>query len=291
MILVIFNFIIFIIMFIANYFDQSLTIELYTEFGFSSNYLIGQNARVMGTTIYYSPFKLTTMFTHMYIHAGAFHIISNMFFLYLVGVPLEGKVGSWVFMGIYIISGIFASLFSAVFSINASGYFGLNPVTIGVGASGAIFGVLGAFVATYPNERIWFPLIIVRKWPVWVIAGIYFVVETLIAISSPQDHIGHFAHIGGFIGGLFFAPLLKRLQVTRDETRAMDTLDFEFLEKFAKSYKQKDILDKIKKETEVEIRDIWLQEFMKSIKCPDCGKKLNVKPHLAKCSCGFKIKY
>ena len=278
-------------MFAVSFFEPEMTYDIFAEFGFSSNYLIGQNARLGSNIIYFTPIKLTTVFTHMYIHGGAFHILSNMFFLYLVGVPLEGKIGSWVFMAIYIISGIFASLFSGLFSIYAGSYFALNPETIGVGASGAIFGILGAFVATYPNEKIWFPLIIIRKWPVWVIAGIYFMVETIIVFANPQDHIGHFAHIGGFIGGLLFAPLIKRFKAVQDETRALDTLDFDFLEKYAKNYKQKDILDKIKNETEPEIRNLWLQEFMSTIKCPECGKKLNVKPHMAKCVCGFKIKY
>jgi hypothetical protein len=71
----------------------------------------------------------------------------------------------------------------------------------------------------------------------------------------------------------------------------MDTLDFEFLEEQAKSYRQKELLDKIKKENEPEIRQLWLQEFVGTIKCPECGKKLQVKPHVAKCSCGFKMKY
>ena len=110
--------------------------------------------------------------------------------------------------------------------VYAGGVFGLNPGYIGIGASGAIFGILGAFVATYPGEKILFPLIIIRKYPVWVIAGIYFFIETLIAISAPNDHVGHFAHIGGFVGGLFFAPVIKRLKTTHEETRALDTLDF-----------------------------------------------------------------
>ena len=86
-------------------------------------------------------------------------------------------------------------------------------------------------------------------------------------------------------------PLVKKLQVTHDETRALDTLDVEFLEQFATNYRLKEMLDRIKKEDEPEIRNTWLLEFMSKIKCPECGKKLSVKPHVAKCKCGFKIKY
>jgi membrane associated rhomboid family serine protease len=291
MILVIFNFVIFILMFGTLYFNTDLTIDVFTEFGFSANYLVGKSAGVWTYTIDYTPWKLTTIFTHMYIHSGPFHIISNMFFLFLVGVPLEGKIGSWVFMAIYFVSGVFASIFSGLFSLYAADVFNLSPYTIGIGASGAIFGVLGAYVATYPNDKILFPLIIIRKYPVWVIAGIYFFLETVLASAGTNDHVGHFAHIGGFVGGLFFAPVIRRIKFVRDESRALDTLDLEVLEGLAKTYRQKELLDKIKKETEADIRQLWLQEFIGTIKCPECGKKLQVKPHAAKCSCGFKMKY
>ncbi len=292
MILVIFNFIIFFVMFIGSYFDPNfpnVLIDVYGSFGFAPNYLIGQDSFYAD----FSPFLVGTIFTSMFIHSyfSFFHIIMNMVFLLFLGMPFEEKVGPWVFMAIYFVAGIFGSLFTAMFSLLTGGMLAQHPAVIGIGASGAIFGILGAFIATYPNEKILFPLILIRKWPVWLIAGIYFGIETLIAASEPRDHVGHFAHIGGFIGGLFFIPLIRKFQTVHDSARAMDTLDFEQLERFATNYKLKDIVERIKKEDEPEVRNVWLEEFMKNIKCPDCGKKLMVKPHLAKCECGFKVKY
>ena len=135
-------------------------------------------------------------------------------------------------------------------------------------------------------------MIIIRKWPVWLIAGIYFGIETIIAAADPEDTVGHYAHIGGFIGGLFFIPLINRIKTTSEKVAELETLDYDQLEKFAKTNKLKDILEKIKKEDEKDIRQVWLEEFMKNVKCPECGKKLEVRPGRAKCTnCGFKIKF
>jgi membrane associated rhomboid family serine protease len=289
MVLVIFNFVIFFIMFFGVQTGAVSIWEIYENFAFSSNYLIGKGSAIAP----FSSWKVLTIFSHMFIHSyfTFLHIIMNMVFLLFLGIPFEEKVGPWVFIAVYFIAGVCGSLFTALFDFAGGGAFGGNPAGIGVGASGAIFGVLGAFVALYPKEKIMFPLIIIRKWPVWVIAGIYFGIETMVTLSGQQDGIGHFAHIGGFLGGLLCVPLLKKIQVTHQETRALDTLDFDSLEQFATDYKLKDMLEKIKKEDEPEIRETWLQEFLKNISCPECGKKLTVKGHTAKCTCGFKIKY
>jgi len=281
-------------MFFAIYFEVVPLYEIYSDFSFSSNYLVGKNAFVGPVTIQYSPVKLFTIITHMYIHSynNLLHLIMNMVFLLFLGIPFEEKVGPWVFMGIYFIAGIFASLFSGFFDLVGGSAFGLDPNGVSVGASGAIFGVLGAYVALYPRDKILFPLILIKKWPVWLIAGIYFGIETLIAASSPEDHVGHFAHIGGFMGGLFFVPLINRFKAAHETARAMDTLDFATLEKLATNYKLKDMLERIKNEDEKEVQQVWLEEFMKNVKCPECKKKLMVKPGKAKCSnCGFVIKY
>jgi membrane associated rhomboid family serine protease len=277
-------------MFFGVYTNAVSLTEIYANFSFSSNYLVGKGSVIVGD---FQPYLVFTVVTHMFIHSyfNLLHIIMNMVFLLFLGIPFEEKVGPWVFMAIYYIAGIFASVFTAVFEIVGGSAFGLDPSGFGVGASGAIFGVLGAFVALYPREKIMFPLILIRKWPVWLIAAIYFGIETMLAASAPRDHVGHFAHIGGFIGGLFFVPIVNKFKKTHEDARKLDSLDFEFFEQFATNYKLKDILERIKKEDEPEIRQTWIEEFMSKIECPECGKKLTVKPRSAKCSCGFKVKY
>jgi membrane associated rhomboid family serine protease len=292
MILVIFNFIIFFIMFLGVFYDPqypNTLVDIYGSFGFAPNYLVGKSSYIAD----YSPALISSIFTHMFIHSyfSFFHILMNMIFLLFLGMPFEEKVGPWVFMAIYFISGLFGSIFTALFALLTGGALGQDPAIIGIGASGAIFGILGAFIGAFPGEKILFPLILIRKWPIWMIAAIYFGIETLLAIQSVRDGVGHFAHIGGFIGGLFFIPLIRKFQSVHDKARALDTLDFNQLEKFATNYKLKDILERVKREDEPEVRDVWLEEFLKNIKCPECGKKLMVRPHLARCTCGFKIRY
>ena len=148
MILVIFNFVIFFIMFFGVYFDAVPLVEIYGNFGFSSNYLIGKASKMAD----YSSVKIFTIFTHMFIHSyhSLLHIIMNMVFLLFLGIPFEEKVGPWVFMSIYFISGIFGSLFTAIFDLVGGGAFGLDPGRVGVGASGAI---LVSWVHLWPCIR------------------------------------------------------------------------------------------------------------------------------------------
>jgi membrane associated rhomboid family serine protease len=288
MILVIFNFIIFFIMFIGVQTNAVSIWEIYESFAFSSNYLIGKGSAIAP----FSSWKIFTIFTHLFIHSyfTFLHIIMNMVFLLFLGIPFEEKVGPWVFMTIYFIAGLSGSLVTALFDFVGGGLGG-NPAGIGVGASGAIFGVLGAFVALYPREKIMFPLILIRRWPVWLIAAIYFGIETLVTVRGQADGIGHFAHIGGFVGGLFFIPVVNKFKKTSEASAELDRLDLDKLEEFATDYKLKEMLNKIRKEDTKEIRKVWLEEFLKSIDCPECGKKLTLKHNAAKCSCGFKIKY
>ena len=104
-----------------------------------------------------------------------------------------------------------------------------------------------------------------------------------------QQDVGSIAyHIGGFIGGLLFVPLVNKFKTAHETARAMDKLDLTKLEKLATNYKLKDMLERIRNEDEREIQQVWLEEFMKNVKCPECKKKLTVKPGKAKCkNCGF----
>jgi hypothetical protein len=168
----------------------------------------------------------------------------------------------------------------------------MYPYIISIGASGAIFGVLGAFVALYPKEKVWFPLIIIRPWPVWLIAGIYFGIETALAASARADGVGHFAHLGGLISALIIAPIIGKFKVEREKAIEEGKIDLNELRKLAKTVKLKDIYQKIKKEDKPEIRNVWIEEFMMIAKCPECGNKFKVKSGKAKCvKCGYKIKY
>ncbi len=304
LVLVLFEFIIFVILFVSEMIDEEILINIYNDLAYSDNYLIGKSAQYKYTVFPHNDFKILTIFTHLYLHGGPMHIISNMFFLVMLGIPFERKVGWKNFAIIFFLCGLFASLFSSFFTIYYGDVFDLSPGGVSVGASGAIFGILGAFIALYPNEKVWFPLIIIRPWPVWVIAFVYFGLETMLATSgfeletclaasgTDDAKIDHFAHLGGLLSALVIAPIIGKYKVEHEKAIEEGIVDMTVLRKLAKTSKLKDIYLKIKKEDKPEIRNVWIEEFMNMAKCPECGSKFKVKSGKAKCgNCGYKIKY
>ncbi len=286
--LVIFEFIIFMILFIANMSDDLSLGKIYIDLAFSENYLIGKAAYPF---LEYNDFKIFTFFTHMYLHKDALHILSNMLVLTLLGIPFERKIGSGYFIIIFYVSGILGSVISALFAVYSAEVFNLSAEGFSIGASGAIFGILGAFVALFPRDKVWFPLIIIRPWPIWLIAMIYFGFETILAAAGTGDHIGHFAHIGGLVSGVTVALIVGKFKAVRDEEIQKGIVDYRHLKRLATNNELKDIYLKIKDEDKPEIRNVWLEEFLTQAKCPKCGEKLIVKRSKAKCKCGYKIKY
>ncbi|MGD8814990.1 MAG: rhomboid family intramembrane serine protease [Anaerolineales bacterium] len=162
-----------------------------------------------------NPFAYIPIFTSMFLHGGWFHLISNMWILFIFGDNVEDRMGRLRYLIFYLVSGFAAGLTHVVFSSNS------NLPT--VGASGAIAGVLGAYMILFPRARVvtLIPLFIL-PWFVEIPAIIYLGVWFLSQISSgllsigamtPFGGIAWWAHIGGFLFGLLlvrvFAPRPK----------------------------------------------------------------------------------
>lgn len=124
------------------------------------------------------------LFTSMFIHANIFHILFNMYALYLLGAQAEGFFGKGKFLVIYILSGISGSLLSIL----------LNQGAVSVGASGAIFGILGALLYFGYNNRVYLGNTLVRE--------IVPVIIINLAFGFMMTGVDNFAHIGGLIGGI-----------------------------------------------------------------------------------------
>jgi len=134
------------------------------------------------------------LFTYMFLHGDFFHILFNMFVLWMFGRAVEESWGTREFLKYYFITGIGAGLFTLILSINS------NIPTIG--ASGAIFGILVAYALLFPDSiiYIWFLFPVKAKYLV-----IFFAVFELIAsIRYTPDGIGHFAHLGGMVVGYLY---------------------------------------------------------------------------------------
>jgi membrane associated rhomboid family serine protease len=156
------------------------------------------------------PFPLT-LFTAMFLHGGFLHLLGNMLYLWIFGDNVEDRLGHIKFLVLYLISGLGASLSHIIISPNST-----LPM---VGASGAIAGVLGAYLIEFPYARIstlvFFGFFVrLIRIPAFFVLGFWFILQLLYALPSSGAPIGGgvawFAHIGGFLIGIFLSIILKR---------------------------------------------------------------------------------
>lgn len=153
-----------------------------------------------------------TVFTSMFLHGGLLHLGGNMLYLWIFGNNIEEAMGHMRFFVFYFLSGIAAALTMAYMDPSSG-----IPM---VGASGAISGVLGAYMLLYPRARVTVlvPLLIIfypfRIAAVWVV-GIWFAMQLFSAtmISTDSPGVAWWAHVGGFVAGAMLTPFLKSAYV------------------------------------------------------------------------------
>ncbi len=158
------------------------------------------------------PFPWTVL-TAMFMHGGWLHIVGNMWFLWIFGDGIEDAVGHLRFLAFYLLSGLVAMMAQVLATPGAS-----EPI---VGASGAIAGVLGAYVLLYPATRVrclWILIIFVTfvDVPAWALLGIWFVSQFFVPLESGVAWV---AHVGGFVAGLAMVRLFlprRRLRRSSD---------------------------------------------------------------------------
>jgi membrane associated rhomboid family serine protease len=132
--------------------------------------------------------------TYMFLHGGLFHILFNMFVLWMFGCEIERTWGTREFVKYYFITGVGAGLFTFFLSFNS------HVPTIG--ASGAIFGILVAFALMFPDRLIYLYFLIPIK--AKYLVAFFAVIEFLASFRHTSDGIGHFAHLGGMIVGYIY---------------------------------------------------------------------------------------
>ncbi|MDP4172364.1 MAG: rhomboid family intramembrane serine protease [Bacteroidota bacterium] len=143
-----------------------------------------------------------TLITSMFMHGGIAHIFGNMIFLWVFGDNIENKLGHFRYLIFYLVCGVLASL-SHVFATSALGG---NMLIPSLGASGAISGVLGAYILLFPRRRVRVILFnILTVVPAIVALGIWFAFQLISGLGYLGSHEGgvaYAAHIGGFIAGV-----------------------------------------------------------------------------------------
>jgi len=151
------------------------------------------------------------LFGHMWQHTGYFHIIGNLIFLWVFGNAVCAKVGNVFYLPVYIGTGLVAAVVHLIFDARMS-----------IGASGAIFGIIGTYFLLYPFNSIkclfWFFVYVrrIRIAGIWIIL-LWIALNVLGAVSGYTGGAAYFGHIGGFVGGAILAIiLLKTKLVARD---------------------------------------------------------------------------
>ena len=138
--------------------------------------------------------------TYMFLHGNLLHLLFNMLALWMFGRELEVEWGSREFLKFYSICGLGAGL------VTLLAFWGKMTVTIG--ASGAIYGILLAFGMTFPNRYIFLWFLIPIKAKYFVI--LFGAVELLLSITSTSDGVAHLTHIGGLAAGFVYLRLADR---------------------------------------------------------------------------------
>ncbi len=153
----------------------------------------------------------TTLFTSQFLHGGWWHLISNMIYLWVFGNNIEDRLGHFKYLLFYLICGAIAAL--------CQWFIGMYSTIPSLGASGAISGVLGAYLIWFPQARITTLIFLgffvtTINIPALVIIGIFFVQNLISGFASLQaaanmsvetGGVAYWAHLGGFIVGSIFA--------------------------------------------------------------------------------------
>jgi membrane associated rhomboid family serine protease len=152
-----------------------------------------------------------TVFTSMFLHGDFMHLLGNMLYLYVFGNNVEDSMGHGRFIVFYLLCGVAAALMQTLMAPSST-----LPM---VGASGAISGILGAYLLLHPFAQIkllvpYFILFFIWV-PAWLMLGVWFLFQLLEALMTPPDQAGiaFAAHAGGFVAGVILLPLLKRSEV------------------------------------------------------------------------------
>lgn len=251
--------------------------------------LLGIKPGVMG-----DPAESYRMLSAAWLHADWIHVLSNILVIALVGIPLEQRLGGRRWLAVYFL-GFLGGNLAWVLSHPDS----LTPA---IGASGAAFGLLGAYMACWPEDKIEFPLLFfIRAWPVWLIVFIRLGLEVwqmydLQLGTAGESNVAHMAHVGGFfLAYLLARPIAQGAPSSLDSTESsathseraqalrtqaigrMGSLDDDpwFAADKTLDGRAARILKRLREEgDELETRRAWLEELSEHTICPVCDGEM-----------------
>ena len=156
----------------------------------------------------YHKSPVVSALTSLFLHGGWLHILGNMLFLWIFGNNVEDRFGRLRYLLFYLACGMLATY----------GFALANPDSAEalIGASGAIAGVLGAYLILYPRARVWslvpFLLFIPLRLPAWVVLGLWFLLQWVYTAGyavSQAGSVAYLAHVLGFLAGVLVALIIR----------------------------------------------------------------------------------
>ncbi|MEG8278869.1 rhomboid family intramembrane serine protease [Streptomyces sp. AHA2] len=158
---------------------------------------------VVGPPAYDKSPELSVL-TAMFLHGGWLHLLGNMLFLWIFGNNIEDRMGHVRFLLFYLVCGYAAAYGFALLDAGSRA-----PL---IGASGAIAGVLGAYLVLYPRARVWvlvpFLIFLPLRLPAWIVLGLWFVLQAVYSWGAGVSEAGtvaYAAHVVGFVAGMLIA--------------------------------------------------------------------------------------
>lgn len=148
-----------------------------------------------------------TLITSLFLHGSFWHLLGNMWFLWIFGNNIEDTVGHFRFVIFYVLGGIAASLLQILLTADST-----IPI---IGASGAVSAILGAYILKFPRARVKtlifiFIFITVINVPAVTFIGIWFFLQLLNSLGARYSNVAWYAHIGGFLFGLITIKLFEK---------------------------------------------------------------------------------
>jgi membrane associated rhomboid family serine protease len=169
------------------------------------------------------PINVLTPLTSMFLHGGWMHLGGNALYLWVFGNNIEDSMGRWRFLAFYLLCGLAAAAAHVMLSP-------ASPVPT-VGASGAISGVLGAYLVLYPRIRVrtFFPPIFLLRVPAWLVLVFWFGTQVLAGLPElnrvdpdVSGGVAVWAHVGGFVAGVLLVKLFENRALVRRRTMGGD---------------------------------------------------------------------
>lgn len=213
------------------------------------------------------PIAFLQLVTSMFVHANFFHLAGNLIILLAFALPFEERIGHRAFLGMYLLSGLAGAMAQLATTWG-------QPILL-IGASGAVFGIIGAFAGSYPRLVLPLPIpgpiILFVRMRVIMAALLFTALQFgLLYLSGGQDNTAYFAHIGGLAAGLVLAATYVRARKPAASGQpAKATIDLDRLRPFARSLPAQNALARLAMSMdEPVLAAAWMEKFLEHARCP-----------------------